>query len=72
MASGSTASHPIRVNVRRSPDGSVIGAARQSLVFDQNADGSWFKVSFEDGFGRVAASVVDIIFLPEDLPIEEA
>lgn len=71
MASGFTAARPISVNVRRSPNGSVIGAASQSLVFAQNTDASWFKVSFEDGFGWVAASVVDVIFLPEGLPVEE-
>lgn len=60
-------------NIRQRPSSSsaVIASTELPLaVLAQNADASWYKVDYSEQIGWVAASVVEIVFLPESLPTE--
>lgn len=59
------------VRVRPSASGSIVFSTREMLaVSAQTADGQWFKVFSPDGEGWVAAEAVEIIEMPDGVPVE--
>lgn len=61
------------INVRQRPStsGAVLSSTAMTLaVTGQNADASWFRVDYAGQAGWVSASAVEIVFLPDDLPVE--
>ena len=61
------------INVRLLPStsGAVLGSTGMTLaVIGQNANASGFRVDYAGRAGWVSASAVEVVFLPDNLPVE--
>lgn len=65
----------VTVNIRRSPsaEADIVGVNQGELmVFSRSPSSDWYKVNtFSELSGWVSASVVEIINIPENLPVED-
>jgi len=65
------ADHPVNVREFPSTDSRVVTTIEGSYaVFARTADNSWFKVRPDGYVFWVSASVVDVISMPEEVPVE--
>jgi len=65
--------HAIKVNIRRSPvtSADLLTSIQDSylVVTARTVNNDWYQVDYGEGTGWVASSIVEIVSMPDDLPV---